>query len=417
MIPHGQFFQQRRAPVLCVLRERTETPVGVGQPGRAAVFIACCAAFACAPLGSLDEYSSGSSVGRAGASEQSSSASDAGAGAAGGSSIPSDPTASGAGSPASFADASTPPAPAGGSLPPSDAPSPGDTSSPRVVSSVPADGASGVRRDTSLAIAFDEPMDRASVEAAFHSDSLPARAPEFRWDAAGMLLNVVLDAPLSYAAGGDPNQVAAIGYDYLIGSAARDLAGNSLPETRISFTTLREISVRVGAQADATLTGNWRSDGVYGTDSCALTGSNMCIGDSSFGPDASYRGFASFDLSALPAALAEISQAKLELQVGSILGSPFAGLGPLALEHVQFAAIGPEAFLAPALTQLGSVTTSQIGTTLSLDVSSAVRADLAGEARSQYRLRFSKQSDADGSTDLLFSSRASASLSVSYLIP
>jgi hypothetical protein len=185
----------------------------------------------------------------------------------------------------------------------------------------------------------------------------------------------------------------------------------------VSFTTLREISARVSAQPEASLTGNWRSDGIYGTDSCAQAGANLCIGDSSFGPNSSYRGFASFDLSALPTALVEISQATFQLQVTSLLGEPSAGLGPLLLERVRYSAIGPEAFLAAAEAQLGNVTLLQPGTTPSVDVLSAVRADFLGAVPSRYRLRFQSPSDADASTDLMFSSRASVSLNVSYLLP
>jgi hypothetical protein len=50
-------------------------------------------------------------------------------------------------------------------------------------------------------------------------------------------------------------------------------------------------------------------------------------------------------------------------------------------------------------------------------VSSAARSDWLAGLTSQYRLRFQSLSDDDSATDLLFTSRASASLDVSYLLP
>jgi hypothetical protein len=286
-----------------------------------------------------------------------------------------------------------------------------------VLSTVPANGAAGVKRDATLSIAFDVPMARSTVEAAFVLEDLDQVTPEFRWDAAGMLLNVVLDTPLVYATGSDPAQVAARRYAYRIGAGARDVDGNALSETRVSFTTLRELGMQLSAQADAARTGNWRSDGVYGTDSCAQAGNQICIGDSSFGPNASYRGFASFDLSLLPAGTVELTQASFGLQILSQLGTPSAGLGALLLEHMSYGAIGPDAFLAASEAELGSVTTVQPGATLALQVLSAARSDWLAQRPSQYRLRFATASDVDGATDLVFCSRSSASLSITYLLP
>jgi hypothetical protein len=369
------------------------------------LWLGVCASLGCAPLGDLDGYSSGGErLGEAPSDLPDSvpnevppaRAFDAGAEPATGTAqaLPADP------GPLPAVDA--------GSVPVSEL---------RISSSVPADGATGVRRDTSLSIAFSEPMDRASVEAAFASDSLPTAAPEFHWDSEGRLLNIVLGAPLSYATGDDPAQLAALRYEYRISSVARDLAGHSLPETRVSFSTLREIQVALSALPDSALTGNWRSDGIYGTDSCAQAGTQLCVGDSSFGPNASYRGFVSFDLSALAAARVELSGAVLGIQVASILGNPFGSLGQLVLEPAAFAAIGPDAFQAARQAALGGVTSVVLGNVLNLDVLAAARADLTGGGRSQYRWLFQSASDGDASTDLLFFNRASATLQLSYLVP
>lgn len=382
-------------------------------PSLARALLAC-AALGCVPRGSLDEYSSGEVAGAGGSGGQPAAGGAAGtapggpvpdAGSAGGA----PPSAPGDAAAAPAEDAGAPPGGAGGA---DDVPS-----SPRILATVPADGAFGVRRDTTLSIAFDVPMDRASVEAAFSFDGLAEGTPEFRWDAAGMLLNVVLEEPLSYATGSDPAVVVALRYGYRLSSAARDADGNELPETRVTFSTLRELSVQLSAQSSSTATGNWRSDGVYGTDPCHPAGASMCIGDSSFGPNAGYRGFVTFDLSVLPDAALELTRAELGLQATSLLGTPSPDLGALLLEHVRFAAIGPDAFLAASQAQLGSVASVSASSTLSLDVLPAARSDWLAALPSQYRLRFQSATDGDGATDLLFASRASASLAVSYLLP
>jgi len=370
--------------------------------------IGCCAGVACTPLGDLDHYASG---GDRVADPSLGGASGSGAGVAGAAPVdlgPGDqpvPSAADAGSvtdesPALASDAAS-----------------ADALALRITSSVPADGATGVRRDTSLSIAFSQPMDRASVEAAFGSDSLPAAAPEFHWDSAGMLLNIVLGAPLSYATGQDPSQVSALSYDYRISALAHDLAGHALPETHVSFATLREIHVALSALADPNLTGSWRGDGSYGTDSCAQAGTNLCVGDSSFGPNAGYRGFVSFDPSALAASRAELTRADFAIQIVSVLGDPFGGLGRLELEPASFAVIGPDAYLAPPSIASGNVAAALAGDVLSIDVRAAVQAALASGERAQFRLLFQSQSDGDGATDLLFTSRASTTLQLVYLVP
>ncbi len=378
--------------------------------------LGCCLLLACLPRGELAEYSSGMDEGGAGGGPaQPGAAGGSQGGTAGGG--PGGAAGGGAGGAAAPGSEDAGTTPASDAAPPADAgDSEGAAASPRVLSTVPASGASGVTRGTSLAIAFDVPMDRASVEAAIDFGNLGQGTPAFRWDASGRLLNIELDAPLAYATGSDPQQVEARRYEYRIGSAARDLEGNGLTDTRVSFTTLRELTVQLSAEADSARTGNWRSDGVYGTDSCAPAGTSMCIGDSSFGPNASYRGFTSFDLSSLPAAAVELSGATFRLQIGSLLGAPSAGLGPLLLERAWFAAIGPESFAATGA-ELGSAAAVQVGTLLSADVLAAVRSDWRDLGATQFRLRFQSPSDGDGVTDLVFCSRASASLSVTYLLP
>lgn len=387
----------------------------MGAPWRAAAWCAalkaCCfAAAACTPLGDLERHASG--AGEAPEASADTPRADVGE--------PRQP---------SSADAAAPP----GDTPPPEiadaAPAPSreppasldggisDTSSPVVSGTVPANGATGVVRDITLSIAFSERMNMASVEAGFVSETLPVSSLTFRWDGAGTLLNVALGEPLAYAEGADPTQVAPLVYDFGLSALAQDLAGNPLQESRVTFSTLRQIRITPNALAEPALTGNWRSDGIYGTDGCAELGNSMCVGDSVFGPNASYRGFVSFDVSALVPPAAEIVRAELEIEVEGLLGDPFGSLGELQLEHVSFDAIGPGAFGVSALETLGSVGAAAAGGLLRLDVLTALRADVEAGALSQYRFRFRTPSDGDGATDLLLLRRSSARLSVSYLVP
>lgn len=373
-----------------------------------------CLALGCTPLADLDRHSAGSGIAPGAVPEP---GADAGADAASPRAVPDGGIAPPLERPpVDLVDAGPPSA----GRPPAATPDAGaaDEVAPRVASALPADGATGVRRETSITLVFSEPMDKASVEAAFASESLPDGPHSFYWDEAGTLLEVVLAEPLSHAVGTDPSQVSALRYEYRLTSEARDLAGNALPETSVSFSTSREIHARASAQTDFALTGNWRSDGVYGTDSCGESGGSMCVGDSSFGPNASYRGFVSFAVGALAEPEIDVIEARLQIQVVSAIGSPFGSLGALALEHTSFASIGPDAFQTPALAPSGTASGATASGTLSFDVLSALRADLeSSRGLSQYRFRFQTSSDGDGSTDLLFLQRSSAALDVSYLLP
>src|SRR5690606_11161156 len=51
---------------------------------------------------------------------------------------------------------------------------PDDTTAPAIASTEPATGATGVRENEKIHVTFSEPMDQASVEAAYSSADLPA---------------------------------------------------------------------------------------------------------------------------------------------------------------------------------------------------------------------------------------------------
>jgi len=103
----------------------------------------------------------------------------------------------------------------------------GDCTPPAVIANaiVPANGSTGVRSDTKISIAFSEPMNQQTTEAAFASADIPSRT--YSWDSSGTILTVTPAGGLAYATGTDP-ALAARSYSFSITTTATDLAGNHL---------------------------------------------------------------------------------------------------------------------------------------------------------------------------------------------
>jgi hypothetical protein len=101
-----------------------------------------------------------------------------------------------------------------------------DTTPPTVASNSPADGASGVPSATNISLSFSEPMNRASVEAAF--DVEPAVTCSFAWSADDTLVTCIPSAELA----------TSTAYMVTLAAAAADTGGNTLEAAHsFSFTT------------------------------------------------------------------------------------------------------------------------------------------------------------------------------------
>ena len=290
---------------------------------------------------------------------------------------------------------------------------------PTVVNVSPSNGASGVPADQALTVTFSEPMDTGKVEAAYSSSELPASAVAFSWSAGNTVLQITPKQPLTLATGTSPAAPVAQRYTFEIGPSALDLDGQALARFSSSFTTLRQFSQTLAAVQDRNLSGNYRSDDVYGDNSCIFSDPDgtICIGDSS-NDNSTYRGFLTFDLSLLPAQAKTVSAARLSMSVDSIRNSPFAVLGSLVTEHVSFSAINLAAFDAPALGSAITMSSSAtVNSTVSADVASFVQDDLPARARSQLRFRFSTNTNSDGVGDLIEVLWATPALDVTYLMP
>ena len=140
----------------------------------------------------------------------------------------------------------------------------------------------------------------------------------------------------------------------------------------------------------------------------SLTGTlgEQIVGDSyvSVGPVFfSYRLFVSFDLSSLPPG-ATVTTATLSLYQTRTVGTPYATLGPLLVDHVVYGGVldpGSYSRSFPTGQGLGPLATDATVGTKSLLVSAVVQDDLAsGRGRSQFRVRFTAENDGSTTTDL-----------------
>lgn len=289
---------------------------------------------------------------------------------------------------------------------------------PVLLATVPADGARGVSADAEISLTFSAPMDTASVQAAYRSSSLPAAQMTFTWSAGDTVLRIVPGAVLEVVRGSDPGAVVARQYALDITAGARDKAGNALAPVHVAFSVARSITQALGPAQDRDLTGNWRTDSSYGLAYCERIDTTFCMGDSPAAGNPGYRGFLTFDLDVLPAELLALSAAELSTTVDQKFGTPFTDLGELRSEHVTFSTIGDEAFDAVALSAPRTLASAgDVGSAFRLSVLSEVESDRAARGRSQFRLAFEAESDADGVADMLVSDWTSASLTVTYLTP
>ncbi len=109
-----------------------------------------------------------------------------------------------------------------------------DVDSPKIAFTSPADGQFGITPATGVAVAFDEPMDRAATEAAFslvRSSDGARVSGTFSWSGDAMIFR-----PASPLASGT-------WYSARVSAAARDVSGNPLdPERAWSFRTLARVT-------------------------------------------------------------------------------------------------------------------------------------------------------------------------------
>ncbi|HSJ53859.1 MAG TPA: hypothetical protein VLC52_08920, partial [Anaerolineae bacterium] len=148
------------------------------------------------------------------------------------------------------------------------------------------------------------------------------------------------------------------------------------------------------------LHGYLQNDGSGGTDQPILVGNGKI--EDSVG-ELVARGFLSFNLSDLPAG-ATIESVELRFYQQEILGSPYAKLGNLVLERVDFGSnLDADDFSTPALDSGTIAQQTSAGAWYVISDPTLVtwleREASAGRSRLQLRLRFAQETDGDGEED------------------
>ncbi len=295
-----------------------------------------------------------------------------------------------------------------------------DTTAPYVIGFDAGDDKTraGVRKDANIVISFSEPMDPVATQLAYQSADVPAAAAVLTWDNTGSVLTVDPSAELAYASGANPASVAARKYAFTITTTARDRAGNPLGAPLVAeFTTLRRISHKIVLRA---------------TQGTTIAGSGMmydCPGSFLIGDDTDNRparGILSFDISALPAGVAEFERATVSGRTQKFIGEPITSLQALLIVHTAFPLpINASARTGAALRVIGSFATSAEPRTSTAVVTAALAEDYENRTqrgnRSQYRLTMQRETDNDATGDAMALHCAAdtppPALDMVYLVP
>ncbi|MBB6097408.1 hypothetical protein HNR42_000822 [Deinobacterium chartae] len=282
-----------------------------------------------------------------------------------------------------------------------------DQEPPAVLSASPDQGARGIGADVRLVLQFSEPMNKATTEQAYYSDSpgLQADQVSFSWDPAGRLLTITPRNDLAYGTA-TPRT-----YRYGLREGARDLAGNAIKASFVAeFSTLRRQTYALRTLPGSG--GNLSASGELQVDPERLE-----VGDTAGNHE--QRAFISFDLADLPKS-GTVEWAELDLVAQGTVGDPQL-LGQVEIEPVDYGSQLdqtdfdlPAKAEATALAQASQQLRSWLQDTLRRNKSEELEGKVV---RSQYRLRIgSLSSDTDQQPDL-WRFDADARLKVTLLFP
>ncbi|WNZ59560.1 Ig-like domain-containing protein [Myxococcus sp. MxC21-1] len=301
-----------------------------------------------------------------------------------------------------------------------------DTTAPTILNTTPGQASIGVARDTVIEVLFSEPMDKNSVQAAFAITS-PAglNSGSFSWNEAETVMTYTSPASAAYG-----TTVA-----WQISTFAKDKNGNALQDiAKQEFRIVRQATMTMPLiySASGTITAgssvrHYRSYNSYELER---------IGDN--GAQQGSRLFLAFKLDTLPFDTIRINQATIRWWLSLRLGNPFEKLGPLLLEPVDVGESLPQshaeetenpvltaAYTARPLAPGFTIAEADTGTPGQFDVTSYVTTNWArrdeANYRSQFRIRFTSETDNDRDTDELRSSPTThptlAELEVIYEYP
>ncbi|MBK8238273.1 MAG: Ig-like domain-containing protein [Deltaproteobacteria bacterium] len=285
----------------------------------------------------------------------------------------------------------------------------GEPMAPMVLDTAPGDGEVGVTEDATITIHFSTAMDKAATQAAYQSASLPAGDVTFAWNAAADTMTITPNAPLPYAIGDDPLQLAPQVYAYTITTAAQAEDGTALAQDlSVSFSTLRHLQQVLGRVVEAS--GNIDADGA--------------VGSSFFGDrntNAPVRWAVSFDLTALAPDVVAVASAELQASWAMQSGNPWAGLGgAVVFEQVAFDSLD-DAFAAPVTGTpsdlFGGVGDVSVARDASTPLAAALADPDAYHDQLQLRVRWLLDTDDDGAYDAISLVPNDLELAVDYLAP
>lgn len=298
-----------------------------------------------------------------------------------------------------------------------------DTTAPHALGFAPENLSTGVERMPTITVLFSEPMDKTSVQSAFTITSpVGFNSGNFAWNEAGTEMSF------------KPNLNFGYGMDvsWRVATSAKDISGDTLEkELTGAFRTLRAKTITV--DFDPTASGQLGKPGYYRVSSVY---NFEIVGDGN--DNNTYRLFIGFRLDALPEDTSRLTHATLKWWISGKQGDPFGKFGRLMLEQVNIGdkldytgledSVNPAAMADYNTTPLSDaiiVPTDVASTQGRFDVTVLVAKDWAERStrnkRSQFRLRFENESDADNTNDRLFSDAETqpklAELEVTYEYP
>jgi hypothetical protein len=291
---------------------------------------------------------------------------------------------------------------------------PVDTTPPTVVMTTPADETSGVLPDAIIEITFSEPMNKASVQAAWQSPELSSDKVTFSWDGPGTILTVTPNNLLEIILV-DGNDTPGTPYSFSINNAATDLAGNALePELSMQFQAARR-SVRALKPGSA-MTRAIRSDGSLDAGVTAVR-----VGDTA--SNLGVRAFISFPTTLVPDNWLVLESSTFDIAASTPFGNVWTvtdGVPGINLADIEFAAIEGTIYGLDVIDYLGVILTNANPDPLvgSLDVTDAVLADLQAEAQFiQFRMSTPIDTNNNNTLDQLLIAQANMTLELSFLVP
>lgn len=207
-------------------------------------------------------------------------------------------------------------------------------SPPKIVSTVPSNGALGVARNTQITVTFSEAMDQQATASAFSiTQPVAAGGGTITWDATGTVMTYSLPSGYTLPYGTD--------VEFQIGTGARDLTQNPLAQATTS--TFRAIRHTVGHVITADSSGGYddgHSDSILAdTNAMVLKAGNSGTN----GGNHHLRAMLSFDLSGLKSNLqaTALTSATLTVRQSGTLGTPYGSYAQMYLFGIHWTTTGP----------------------------------------------------------------------------